>query len=243
MAKKKQRKKIQASTEDDDSQLEQIANENNVLPFFGTKVAPIASDLFVTIMLYIPVYPYIFSYRKVSKNWKAFIEQRVYNLVTEIHLTMRLENMWRTAENMGFKERYGKKSVRNYEAAVDFLAHVLPNVKKASIVMPNANSMIVPSRLKCTHVTGICNWEPFGWNEMQVLHFDTCEYYFITLLFPESFPFFENCTLYYASMSDAIYEEIVSKYPSITLIGRMSFDLQNAFKIVKIAHGTIYSIV
>lgn len=92
---------------------------SNVAQYFGTTEQTLPSEIFIHILLYVPAYPFLFTYRRVSTVWKKLIEQRVYNMVTSLNFC-------------GYEKQYKKlrsKDTLNWESIMQFLNLVMPNIK------------------------------------------------------------------------------------------------------------------
>lgn len=132
MARKKAKKKPQPKFKHlrDDSQLEELA-EHNVLQFFGKQDMP--QEIFLHIFLFVPAYPDLFLLRRVSKSWKAFIEQKMYDLVRHLDFSCQVSKGGKFLDKMGFETKERFRITCDMRSAIKFLIKKMPNITTISI--------------------------------------------------------------------------------------------------------------
>lgn len=117
---KRKQEQQQVEEEAEDAQNQQLVKEQAL--FFFSKDAVLPQEIYLQIMSYVPAFPYLFSMRRVCKGWRAFIQERVYEMITELDLLPHFDKE---------QQRHWWKYLTSYDkSTIHFLAAVFPNVTK-----------------------------------------------------------------------------------------------------------------
>lgn len=159
---RKHKKQQETKIDNEDAENEQIVQQQATHFFSKDVVMP--QEIYFLTLSFLPAFPCYFQLRRVSKGWKAFMEEKMYDFVQELNLL----------PNKNISKELADKVL--HRAVIEFLPQVVPNVKR----------LYVPLQLWTSVKATIVNQNICKWNDLEVhvfpCHNDTNQQFNISLL-------------------------------------------------------------